>query len=122
MKDEKPTMPSPSEILQASLERRRIERDGKQLSSIRLQETQSNKHDGPHQNLSDVKVSVSEVESASTQSKRNPKSPAPVDMNDPLAFWSAWSTRRHEECLERDDPNKTSGSGCQCFEGLGSVM
>mmetsp|Transcript_8677 Transcript_8677/g.15722 ORF Transcript_8677/g.15722 Transcript_8677/m.15722 type:complete len:122 (-) Transcript_8677:59-424(-) len=121
MRDEKPLMPSPSEILQASLERRRIERDGKQLSS-RLQETKSNK-DGAHKNLSDAKVTipVSEVES-STQSKRNPKSAAPVDMNDPLAFWSAWSTRRHEECLERDDPNKTSSSGCQCFEGLGSVM
>ena len=40
-----------------------------------------------------------------------------LDYNDPTKFWAAWSERRHE-CLQSRNDNK----GCQCFEGLGSVM
>lgn len=42
--------------------------------------------------------------------------------DDPTKFWAAWSERRqHYDCIEgnADGNNK---KGCQCFEGLGSVM
>lgn len=41
-------------------------------------------------------------------------------MDDPLRFWSTWSDRRHK-CLEDQSKNGTQ-RGCNCFEGLGSVM
>ena len=41
-------------------------------------------------------------------------------MDDPMRFWSTWSDRRHK-CLESQSKNGTQ-RGCNCFEGLGSVM
>lgn len=48
--------------------------------------------------------------------------------DDPTKFWAAWSVRREHYCLEGngDDGSSSNSSngkkGCQCFEGLGSVM
>lgn len=47
-----------------------------------------------------------------------------VDLNDPNAFWSLWSDRRRRQqhgCA-LDPLTGKPIAGCQCFEGLGSVM
>ena len=64
------------------------------------------------------KRSVKEVNSKSIQSDD-------IDedtnlMNDPMAFWSAWSERR-KSCFD-EDGNLIHQYGCNCFEGMGSVM
>ena len=43
-----------------------------------------------------------------------------TNMNDPTAFWLAW-TERQKSCFD-EDGNPTHQSSCNCFEGLGSVM
>lgn len=41
-------------------------------------------------------------------------------LNDPTKFWAAWSARKqHDDCLDGDGSSK---KGCNCFEGLGSIM
>lgn len=40
-------------------------------------------------------------------------------LNDPTKFWAAWSARKQHDCLDGDGSSK---KGCNCFEGLGSVM
>ena len=39
--------------------------------------------------------------------------------NDPTKIWAAWSARKQHDCL---DGNGNAKKGCNCFEGLGSVM
>lgn len=43
-----------------------------------------------------------------------------ISNNDPTAFWLAWNERK-KECF---DENGDGGhkAGCNCFEGIGSVM
>ena len=43
-----------------------------------------------------------------------------AELNDPTKFWAAWSARKRHDCLNGDGSN--SKKGCNCFEGLGSVM
>ena len=43
-----------------------------------------------------------------------------AELNDPTKFWAAWSARKQHDCLDGDGSN--SKKGCNCFEGLGSVM
>lgn len=46
-----------------------------------------------------------------------------VALNDPTKFWAAWSARKQHDCLDGDgNTGNTSKKGCNCFEGLGSVM
>ena len=40
-------------------------------------------------------------------------------LNDPTKFWAAWSARKQHDCL---DGHGNAKKGCNCFEGLGSVM
>mmetsp|Transcript_48423 Transcript_48423/g.71763 ORF Transcript_48423/g.71763 Transcript_48423/m.71763 type:complete len:124 (-) Transcript_48423:271-642(-) len=76
-----------------------------------------------YSSLSCVKISKNSVDDKSLDAERkNPEKMGQVDddtLNDPTAFWSAWS-ERHRLCKERNDGAKVKG--CNCFEGLGSVM
>lgn len=44
-----------------------------------------------------------------------------LELGDPTKFWAAWSARKQHDCLDGDDGNDNK-KGCNCFEGLGSVM
>ena len=42
-------------------------------------------------------------------------------MNDPTAFWLAWNERK-QACFDNDGNILAHKAGCNCFEGMGSVM
>ena len=57
--------------------------------------------------------------STNTTMNRNTKNAESDTLNDPTKFWAAWSARKQHDCL---DGNGNTKKGCNCFEGLGSVM
>lgn len=67
-----------------------------------------------YRSISDGKKSPTEYVSVD-----NSITSANDDMSDPTAFWLAWSERRR--CFDENGVN-THETGCNCFEGMGSVM
>ena len=57
--------------------------------------------------------------STNTTMNSNTKKAESDTLNDPTKFWAAWSARKQHDCL---DGNGNTKKGCNCFEGLGSVM
>ena len=51
---------------------------------------------------------------------RNNENNKEIITNDPTAFWLAWNERR-QACFDKDG-NILHEAGCNCFEGMGSVM
>mmetsp|Transcript_13914 Transcript_13914/g.30234 ORF Transcript_13914/g.30234 Transcript_13914/m.30234 type:complete len:124 (+) Transcript_13914:202-573(+) len=101
-------------------------------SKIKAVDAESDKGNGKSQ-LAAASPSTDRKEdpSATTSTDNAPTAAGSTDnalYDDPTKFWAAWSVRREHYCLEGNGDDGSSGSssngkkGCQCFEGLGSVM
>jgi len=66
-------------------------------------------------------ASVNASATMNTTTTTTKVSNAELELGDPTKFWAAWSARKQHDCLDGDDGNDNK-KGCNCFEGLGSVM
>jgi len=61
-----------------------------------------------------TKAAVPTTDNTTTSTKQTFRNQQKMFANDPTRFWSAWSDR---QCEQHNTKN-----GCNCFEGMGSVM
>ena len=87
-------------------------------------ENNENKNDGLNQESTKEHELNNDNARSDNLKDRNivaPETPPNNVLRDPTAFWLAWNERKNI-CFDENDRETKHESGCNCFEGMGSVM